>query len=104
MPRARKTDPTTSHEAAASVTAVTGTQGAILRLLFTPQYDDELVDRYYTLVDAGLAPNASPSGIRSRRAELVEKGWVEDTGARVKLTSGRRAIVWATSDEGRANA
>ena len=101
MPHARATDPSTSHAAAASVTKITGTQGAILRLLFTPRMDEELVDAYYRIADQGIAPYASPSGIRSRRAELVEKGWVEDTGARVKMRSGRMAIVWATTDEGR---
>ena len=37
----------------------------------------------------------SPSGARTRRAELVVKGLVYDTGERVTLLSGRRAIVWS---------
>jgi hypothetical protein len=44
------------------------------------------------------APRASESGIRSRRAELVDRGLVVDTGRRIRLESGRYAIVW-----GRAN-
>jgi len=56
--------------------------------------DEELYTSYGKAVIAGLAPMASPSGVRSRRAELVVLGLVEDTGLRRKLVSGRNAIVW----------
>lgn len=95
MPHARTLDPSTSHKAARSVENITATQKAIVAILAVPCSDVELVDRYYAQVDAGRAPKASPSGIRSRRAELVEQGLVEDTGYRVKLASGRSAILWA---------
>jgi hypothetical protein len=98
MPFARTLDPSTSHEAAKSVEHVTDTKKAILYILSVPCSDVELVDRYYALVDAGKAPKASPSGIRSRRAELVEQGLVADTGYRVRLASGRKAILWAVSN------
>ena len=94
MPFARTLDPSTSHAAARSVNHVTDTKKAILSILVTPCSDVELVDRYYAQVDFGRAPKASPSGIRSRRAELVEQGLVEDTGFRVMLASGRSAILW----------
>jgi hypothetical protein len=51
----------------------------------------ELVEAYRNLK---MAPRASESGIRSRRAELVAQGLVVDTGGRVKLPSGRWATLW----------
>lgn len=94
MAGARITDPQTSHEAAASVQNIKPTQSGILTILEFPKTDEELVDAYYSMVSVGLCPNASPSGIRSRRAELVAMGLVEDSGERRKLASGRSAIVW----------
>lgn len=91
MAYARKTDPTTSHMAAASVQDITATQEYILKALKRPATDVDLVERYNNLK---TAPRASESGIRSRRAELVALGLVKDSGARVKLQSGRHAIVW----------
>jgi len=91
MVRARNTDPSTSHEAAASVDQVTKTQEYILKVLRRPRADVELVAAYRNMK---TAPRASESGIRSRRAELVDRGLVVDTGKRVRLESGRYAIVW----------
>jgi hypothetical protein len=91
MARARVTDPETSHEAAESVDRVTETQEYILRALRRPRADVELVEAYRSFK---RAPRASESGIRSRRAELVDRGLVVDTGRRVRLDSGRYAIVW----------
>lgn len=93
--KARKTDPETSHEAAESVDRITETQEYVLRALRRPRADVELVEAYRKFK---RAPRASESGIRSRRAELVDRGLVIDTGRRVRLESGRFAIVW-----GRAN-
>lgn len=97
MAVARKTDPATSHEAAASVTNITETQQAILTLLTWPKTDEDLVDVYYQMADSNGWRHASPSGIRSRRAELTARGLIEDTGGRVKLRSGRFAILWRTA-------
>lgn len=91
MAYARKTDPTTSHMAAASVQDITATQEYILKALKRPATDVDLVERYNNLK---TAPRASESGIRSRRAELVALGLVKDSGLRVVLASGRKAIVW----------
>jgi hypothetical protein len=96
--RARRTDPITSHLAADSVDNVTATQAFILRCLKRPRNDVELVSAYNAYK---TAPRASESGIRSRRAELVDRGLVVDTGARVKLTSGRYSIVWGLANVGR---
>lgn len=94
MPFARLTDPETSHEAAESVSQVSETQKYILKALNHPRTDPDLAEAYMNLKNA---PQASLSGIRSRRAELVAKGLVKDTGDRVKLESGRNAIVWAVA-------
>jgi hypothetical protein len=91
--KARKTDPSTSHEAAASVVNITDTQKVILHLLKKPMTDLELVQTFYKSVNRNVLW-ASESGIRSRRSELVQRGKVVDTGAREKLPSGRNAIVW----------
>lgn len=94
MTRARITDPTTSWQAAASVDNVTDTQQNILTCLTFPLTDDELVDTFYRMADSNGWRKASPSGIRSRRAELVDKGLVKDSGERKKSWSGRNSIVW----------
>lgn len=96
MPFARTLDPQTSHDAAASVTGIQTTQFYVWLHLEKPMTDVELVDAY--MADPH-APQASPSGIRSRRAELVEQGMVEATGDKVKLPSGRYANVWARTAE-----
>jgi len=94
MPRARNTDPVTSDLAAESVRQVTATQTAILNLLGIPSTDQQLVERYRQEAASNRAPRASESGIRTRRAELVERGLVEDSGYRVRTEAGRHAIVW----------
>lgn len=95
MPHARLTDPGTSHQAADSVGNLTETKKAIFYILKYPMTDAELLDSYRMLVQRNEAPRASESGIRSRRAELVEDGLVMDTGHRAKSPSGRNMIVWA---------
>lgn len=100
---ARATDPATSRQAAASIAGerLRASQEAVLRVLArggsVGMTDSELVERYTTAADLGFEPRQSPSGIRSRRHELVEAGEVVDTGERAKLASGRNAIVWAAA-------
>lgn len=95
MPAARLTDPQTSHDAADSVNNLTATKRAILRLIQAePMTDDTLIGTYMTMARLELAPMASESGIRSRRAELVRQGVVKDSGERQVLRSGRKAVVW----------
>jgi len=90
---ARRTDPQTSHEAARSVERIRERQQAVLDLLRRrgPMCDEEIARTYAGV--AGL-PAQSPSGLRTRRAELVDMGLVEDSGERVTLASGRRSIRW----------
>lgn len=97
MPNARTSDPTTSFEAAGSVRNITETQSNILLLLTLPMTDDELVDAFDRFASSNGWKLASPSGIRSRRAELVAAGLVKDTGERRKSWSGRQSIVWTVS-------
>lgn len=96
MPHARVTDPQTSHDAANSVTNTAQTKTAIVEIYkkFGPLTDPELIIKYYEMVAKGLAPNASESGIRTRRSELVTMGIIENTGFKEKLPSGRNAIIW----------
>jgi predicted ArsR family transcriptional regulator len=92
---ARNTDPTTSHAAARTVrrTQSARIRAVILHLLrdHGPQTDAELADAYDSLPGG---PGVSPSGLRTRRCELVRQGLVVDSGGRVRLESGRTAIVW----------
>lgn len=93
MPHARTTDPETSHAAARSVKNLTEIKIKILEVLETPQTDHDLVFNIRATTDWLV----SESGVRSRRAELVQAGLVEDSGSRVKLPTGRYAIVWRTA-------
>lgn len=43
----------------------------------------------------------NPSTERPRRVELVEGGWIEDSGTRRPTRSGRSAVVWALTERGR---
>lgn len=87
---ARRTDPWTSHEAAASV-KVRESQKLVLSLLRQgPATDEELADRAHAASAA-----ISPSGLRTRRCELVVLGLAVDTGERRRTAAGRQTIVWA---------
>lgn len=91
--RARNTDPPTSHQAAQSVRNIGEAQECVLAVLrgHGACNDTEMIRRYRTW--PGL-PQLSDAGLRTRRAELVTKGLVRDSGKRVKLPSGRSSIVW----------
>ena len=91
MPKARTSNPETSHQAAASVKNLTKTKLFVLKALSKPRHDNEMVIVYRSYK---TAPMASDQGIKSRRAELVREGFIEDSGKRVVLPSGRKSIVW----------
>lgn len=83
--------------------ALRDSQEAVLRLLreLGEMSDDLLVERYQAVAEEGNVSRQSPSGIRSRRSELVELGLVRDSGRKVILEpSGRRAIVWELTAAG----
>jgi len=92
---ARNTDPETSREAAEAVVEVGEKQHYVMRAFVSrgrPMDDQSLQEQYRQLYPR--VPPQSESGIRSRRAELVRKGLIVDSGRRVKTASGRNAIVW----------
>lgn len=91
-PRARRSDPATSHAAARSV-ADTGTiRARILEIIRTegPLTDEELLE----LFERRHPATASPSGIRTRRKELVDMGYLEDSGQRATTKAGRQTAIW----------
>lgn len=89
--RARRQDPWTSHVAAAGVD-VTRSQGIVLMAFMRgPATDDELIDRiehYWPEI------RITPQSVRSRRAELVRKKLVEDTGEVGVTRNGGPSKVW----------
>lgn len=93
---ARTSDPITSHQAAASVKDINKTHERVLEVLerYGPATDEEIERYYYNLSELFEWPKASPSGLRSRRAELVAMGLVYDTGERGKTASGRATAIW----------
>ena len=90
---ARASDPETSKSAARSVVNLGRTRDAILALLKAagPATDEEIWDRYHVAYPSREA--VSPSGLRSRRAELVRMGFVEACGEG-KTVSGRACTIW----------
>lgn len=85
---ARSSDPATSHLAAITLGDKRDNDQAVVLAalrLFGPCTDDELLPRLLGI---------SPSGARTRRAELVRKGLVRDSGKRHVTRSNRQAIVW----------
>ena len=95
---ARRTDPETSHAAAASVSGIRESQRAVHAALVArgPSTDEDLLDY---LRECG--ETWTPSGARTRRAELANLGLVEDSGDRRRLRTGRMSIVWRATGENR---
>jgi hypothetical protein len=89
-PKARRSDPETSHKAAESVSNVTSAQQSILILLanFGALTDEEL---YSLLIANGV--RISQSGARTRRKELVRLNKVKEAGMG-RTVSGRASIKW----------
>lgn len=87
---ARRTDPETSHNAAASVKNISDLQGMIWDYfqLWGPHTDEAM----YEAMKAHAW--VSPSGFRSRRKELVDKGFLEWTGYTAFTKAGRKARIW----------
>lgn len=98
-PRARRTDPETSHAAARSVDrrSLTDVHRMIGRLLALhgPLTDEQIADAYKRRADDDpRVKTVSPSGLRTRRAELVAAGLVEDAERVAYTAAGRRTTVW----------
>lgn len=94
----RRRDPGTSWEAAYSISSEKRQElfrviyRALLR--FGPQTDDELRKHF---ILAKIAH--SPSGLRTRRAELVKAGWLRDSGNKRDSMSGHPSTVWEALPE-----
>ena len=95
---ARRTDPETSHEAAASVVKLTLRQAAVLRCFqdTAPLSDTELAEEYHYRPEEEPPwyPLQSESGLRTRRRELVDKGRLRFSGEYGLTASGRRTRIW----------
>lgn len=109
--RARRSDPETSRQAAASLSgALRLRQKAVLQLLREASgTDEQLAIRYREAIRQGrliggeLFPSQSPSGLRTRRHELVEAGLAFDSGERRRISTGGTAIVWKAREGVRGN-
>lgn len=100
---ARRSDPETSHAAASSISRrqISLAQADLLRLFSRGDLkltDAELADLHKVAVIQLRLHHQSPSGLRTRRRELVDLGYLKDSGDRRKLPSGRLAIVWERTD------
>lgn len=91
VPAARRTDPQTSHEAAQTVKNSAEVRERVYRLLTAAPLTDEGVQAAYFAL---YGQTASPSGLRTRRSELVDAGRVEATPDRRPTVAGRDSIVW----------
>lgn len=93
--RARITDPETSHQAAASVRDMSRTQEIILNILKMrgPMTDEQIFEQW----DMNISGHVSPSGLRSRRAELVRQGLVHNTGLTQANATGRKCTIWSAA-------
>ena len=91
---ARRRDPGTSHAATASVRDIRESQQYVLSLFrkFGPMTDERLALR--VVEDQASHVKLSPSGIRTRRNELVRLQLVRFTGRRERISTGREARVW----------
>lgn len=94
---ARGSDPDTSHEAAESISPrLRELQRQVLD--FAAQYPDGFTD-------IGLNDhfNTTSSTYRTRRSELVAKGYIRDSGERKAYGAngtGRRHVIWQITVEG----
>lgn len=89
----RRNDPETSFNAAVSQTSEKRQRMYSLIHSYLNQgslTDEELVG----VLNSGRNPEFSPSGIRSRRAELVKAGWVRDSGLQATSRAGHPTTVW----------
>lgn len=56
--------------------------------------DSSLIRMHETLAPIWKMKSQSPSGLRTRRKELVKYGEVFDSGETARQPSGRRSVIW----------
>lgn len=88
-PRARQSDPATSHQAARDATPNAGTHRARALAALRAAGPRGLTD--FELADR-LGLQQTSAG--KRRGELRDQGWVVDSGQKRPAPSGSSAIVW----------
>lgn len=94
---ARWSDPDTSHTAADNITpTLRPLQAQVLAYAFGKG------ERGFTDPEMGLDLESISSTYRTRRAELVDYGLIEDTGNRLSFGGRNRHAVWRITDTGRA--
>lgn len=95
--KARRSDPVTSHEAASSIERMTDKRQAVLDCFkdrAAPMTDEELREWYAR----GRYEPQSDSGLRTRRKELVDLGYLADTSETRTNSRGRQTKVWALNE------
>ena len=102
VPTARRTDPATSHEAAASITVqrMRADHHLVLAALHDhgPMTDFALASR----VSSALGRIVKQTSIGVRRKELVTLGLVRNSGRRAPSDTGKASIVWTLTAAGYA--
>lgn len=94
--RVRRTDPDTSHQAAARLGDLGESQRAVLvvlRVLGRPVLDEEMIREYNRRRKSLMLPEQSESGLRTRRAELVDAGKVLPH-EKTKMSTGGTGWTW----------
>ena len=89
LPKARHTDPTTSHEAASKATPLSSRHRRIALAALRDAGVWGLTD-----FELAAATGIQQTSIGVRRKELVRAGYVEATSMRRLSPSGSSAIVW----------
>lgn len=87
----------TSRDAAGSVRSVSGRQRAkVLRVIVEAGSKGLTDEQVCAILDL------NPSSARPRRLELLDAGLIQEAGKTRLTKSGRRAIVWIATDNGKA--
>ncbi len=84
-----KKHPETSHQAAMRAHLRSGTQRKTVLNLLKNAHPDGYIDEQMVQI-LGMNPNSQ----RPRRVELVEDGWIIDSGLRRLTSYNEEAIVW----------
>jgi hypothetical protein len=97
MPRSRRVNPDTSHEAAETVWCPTEVEATVLDIVrqHGPIADDQIYRHYIqrSIRTGQVLP--TPQSVRSRRSELVDAGFIGWSGLYGLTESLRRTREWS---------